>query len=480
MAVQATPPTQAQAGYDAYAEDDERGYGWVMFAGTLLLILGTLNFIEGLAAIGNANFFVNNTHYIAGSLNTWGWVVLCIGVVQWAVGAGVFVKNQFSRWAGVIILALNCGRTVDDDPRLPVLVTVDLHARHPRALRSDRVRQADLQRQPEHAESGSADLGVTECSLVPEDTKTLATTRRVRDRGDAGTDDTTPRQTRQLMEWRRSAQRVTRAWHAWLAAESRDRGERYRAFVAALAEEETAAVEVERIIDLAEARQCTTTIDAAEAGTGRGVRLEPGAHQRLDLDRVDQRGGPRATWPLWARWNDELGQRYTLGVEEELMLLEPRAGSLAQSSDEVLVRLSGKLSAHTSPETHAAVIELATGIHPDVDGVMAELAALRTGLAHELAALGLSVAAAGTHPLTVREETEVSGVERYRALETSLRVLARREPTMALHVHVGVPTPRTRSGCSTVCAATSRCCLRCRPTLRSGRGVTAGSRRLAP
>ena len=87
------------------------------------------------------------------------------------------------------------------------------------------------------------------------------------------------------------------------------------------------------------------------------------------------------------------------------------------------------------------MIELATGIHPDVDGVMAELAALRTRLAHELAAMGLSVAAAGTHPLTVREETEVSSAARYRALEASLRVLARREPTMALHVHVGVPAP---------------------------------------
>ncbi len=123
------------------------------------------------------------------------------------------------------------------------------------------------------------------------------------------------------------------------------------------------------------------------------------------------------------------------------MLLDPRAGSLAQSSDEVLVRLSKKLSAHTSAETHAAVIELATGIHPDVDGVMAELAALRTRLAQELAAMGLSVAAAGTHPLAVREENEVSGAERYRALGASLRVLARREPTMAVHVHLGVPDP---------------------------------------
>ena len=107
MSTRATPPpASAPAGYEGDADDD-RGYGWVVFAGVLLLILGTLNFIEGLAAIGNAHFFVHNTHYIAGSLNTWGWVVLCVGVVEWAVGCGVFVKNQFSRWAGVGILSIN-------------------------------------------------------------------------------------------------------------------------------------------------------------------------------------------------------------------------------------------------------------------------------------------------------------------------------------------------------------------------------------
>ena len=107
MSAQATPqPTGTSPGHETYA-DDERGYGWVMFAGVLLLILGTLNFTEGLAAIGNAHFFVHNTHYIADSLNTWGSVVLCVGVIQWAVGCGVFVKNQLSRWAGVVILSLN-------------------------------------------------------------------------------------------------------------------------------------------------------------------------------------------------------------------------------------------------------------------------------------------------------------------------------------------------------------------------------------
>ena len=102
-----TPSTQAPASYEAYYEDEDRGYGWVIFAGVLLLMLGTLNFIEGLAAIGNSHFFAANTHYIAGSLNTWGWIVLCIGVIEWAVGVGVFVKNQFSRWVGVVVLSGN-------------------------------------------------------------------------------------------------------------------------------------------------------------------------------------------------------------------------------------------------------------------------------------------------------------------------------------------------------------------------------------
>ena len=123
------------------------------------------------------------------------------------------------------------------------------------------------------------------------------------------------------------------------------------------------------------------------------------------------------------------------------MLLEPSDWSLAQASDEVLAALSDELAAHMSPETHAAVVELATGIHSDVGGVVAELAWLRNRLADELGAIGLSAAVAGTHPLTVREETEVSGAARYRMLNESLRVLARREPTMALHVHVGVPAP---------------------------------------
>ena len=92
MSVGATPESQLPydrfAAESAYQGDLDRGYGWVLFAGTLLLMLGTLNFIEGIAAVSNSHFFAGNVHYIAGSLNTWGWVVLCIGVVEWIVGTG--------------------------------------------------------------------------------------------------------------------------------------------------------------------------------------------------------------------------------------------------------------------------------------------------------------------------------------------------------------------------------------------------------
>ena len=59
----------------------------------------------------------------------------------------------------------------------------------------------------------------------------------------------------------------------------------------------------------------------------------------------------------------------------------------------------------------------------------------------ELAPLGLRAAVAGTHPFAQGEDTEVSGGARYQVLYEKMRELARREPTFALHVHVGVPDP---------------------------------------
>ena len=87
------------------------------------------------------------------------------------------------------------------------------------------------------------------------------------------------------------------------------------------------------------------------------------------------------------------------------------------------------------------MIELATGIHCGVTEATAELAALRAQLARELSVLGLHAACAGTYPLARLDDIRTSGAERYAAVTASMRMLARREPTLALHVHVGVPDP---------------------------------------
>jgi carboxylate-amine ligase len=163
---------------------------------------------------------------------------------------------------------------------------------------------------------------------------------------------------------------------------------------------------------------------------------------RPRVSRGYDRAGGAGKLPLWAIWNGRAEHRYTIGVEEELMLLgEAPAHTPSPSSDAVLSRLSGELSACISLETHASVIELATGIHGCVTEATAELAALRAQLARELSEQGLHAACAGTYPLARGDDIRTSGAERYAVVTESMRMLARREPTLALHVHVGVPDP---------------------------------------
>ncbi|HEV8151658.1 MAG TPA: YbdK family carboxylate-amine ligase [Solirubrobacteraceae bacterium] len=141
----------------------------------------------------------------------------------------------------------------------------------------------------------------------------------------------------------------------------------------------------------------------------------------------------------WSRWRTS--EAYTLGVEEEVMLLAPPGGGLAQRGDDVLLELAEPLAGRVSGETHQAALELTCAPHETVAAVEEELADLRSRLHDSLAALGLGVAAAGVHPFTPASETEVSPAGRYQLILRTMRELARREPTFALHVHVGVPDP---------------------------------------
>jgi carboxylate-amine ligase len=148
-----------------------------------------------------------------------------------------------------------------------------------------------------------------------------------------------------------------------------------------------------------------------------------------------------STQPRWARWPGADEAMWTLGVEEEVMLLHPGSWSLAQMIDDVLAALGPEQRRHMSSETHSAAIELNTGIHKTVGSAIGELRTLRGSLEQTLDGLGLRAGCSGTHPFAIWNDMRVAAADRHQAVYGSMRALARREPTFALHVHVGVPTP---------------------------------------
>jgi hypothetical protein len=78
-----------------------RGAGRAAFAAILLLIAGTLNIIYGIAAIADANFFVDQTRYVFSSLSTWGWITLILGVIQLTGGFSLLAGNLYGRVIGL-------------------------------------------------------------------------------------------------------------------------------------------------------------------------------------------------------------------------------------------------------------------------------------------------------------------------------------------------------------------------------------------
>ena len=79
-----------------------RGAGRVVFAATLLLIVGTLNIIYGIGALDGANIFVNDQRYVLTDLNTLGWVLIVLGIIQLAGGVSLFAGNTYGRVIGIV------------------------------------------------------------------------------------------------------------------------------------------------------------------------------------------------------------------------------------------------------------------------------------------------------------------------------------------------------------------------------------------
>ena len=79
-----------------------RGAGRATFAAVLLLIAGTLNIIYGIGALDSANIYANDTRFILTNLNTMGWVLIVLGLIQLTGGFSLLSGNAYGRVIGIV------------------------------------------------------------------------------------------------------------------------------------------------------------------------------------------------------------------------------------------------------------------------------------------------------------------------------------------------------------------------------------------
>ncbi len=95
------------------------GSGWLLFASIMIAIAGVLNVVWGIAAISESKFFTQNATYILSGLNTWGWIVLIIGVLELFAAYSISVGGQYGRWLGIVVASINSIAALMSIPAYP-------------------------------------------------------------------------------------------------------------------------------------------------------------------------------------------------------------------------------------------------------------------------------------------------------------------------------------------------------------------------
>jgi glutamate---cysteine ligase / carboxylate-amine ligase len=133
---------------------------------------------------------------------------------------------------------------------------------------------------------------------------------------------------------------------------------------------------------------------------------------------------------------------FSLGVEEELMILDAETHEQVAAVDRILRRVEGApLPGRLKTELFASVFEINTDICATVHEVDAALPVLRRAAARAAADEGLAIAASGTHPFARPEAQPIVKEERYVNFVGYGGLSVRRQGVQGLHVHVGMPTP---------------------------------------
>lgn len=130
---------------------------------------------------------------------------------------------------------------------------------------------------------------------------------------------------------------------------------------------------------------------------------------------------------------------YTLGVEEELHIVDATTGELVPRIEEIMARLPEDLKEAVSYELFQSVLEIKTPVCSSVAETERRIRELRSRVGSWAASCGASIASAGTHPFSRYKDQKVTDQDRYRYVMKTLRWIAEREVIFGQHVHVAVP-----------------------------------------
>ena len=132
-------------------------------------------------------------------------------------------------------------------------------------------------------------------------------------------------------------------------------------------------------------------------------------------------------------------QVFTLGIEEEFQIIDPKTRGLRSRIQQILADGKMILKEHAKSEMHQSVVELGTEICGDTDCARKQVVNLRSELAAVAAYKGLKIASAGTHPFSHWMDQSITVDERYTTIVRDMQQIARANLVFGLHVHVGIP-----------------------------------------
>jgi glutamate---cysteine ligase / carboxylate-amine ligase len=136
------------------------------------------------------------------------------------------------------------------------------------------------------------------------------------------------------------------------------------------------------------------------------------------------------------------GPSYTLGIEEELMIVDEETLDLSNSIERLLADLNDvPTEGEVKPELMESVCEIATTPTKNTVEAGNQLRALRRTVNQVARQHGLAIGSAGTHPFALWEDQRIVARPRYRDLISGLQFVARQEIIFGIHVHVGVDSP---------------------------------------